>query len=131
MSLVVDAECLGCGACEPVCPQGAISQSEGYLVVYEIDPLACNDCMECIEVCAVDALVEDPDFAVCLGRGCPLSSKRLSGFDCSQGRQRCGDCGAMLWRSPVDSDWACPRCDMGKKVICPKVRTTQAVQEPV
>ncbi|MGO9029160.1 MAG: indolepyruvate ferredoxin oxidoreductase subunit alpha [Acidimicrobiales bacterium] len=127
MSLQVDEdECLGCGACESACPTGAISQTTGFPVVYVIDPLLCNDCMQCTEICPVDGLVGDDAWAVCHGRGCPLSSKRYAGWECSEGRRRCEACGSMLWRAP-GGEWACTACQAdaaggGRRASCPKVR---------
>lgn len=119
---MVTPECLGCGACEIVCPTAAISQSDDFRVAYRVDPLLCNDCLECVSVCPVDALVPDDRFAVCHGRGCPLTSTRLHSWTCSEGIHRCPSCGTMMWRRPDDADSACPRCDWRMKVICPKVR---------
>jgi NAD-dependent dihydropyrimidine dehydrogenase PreA subunit len=127
MSLRVDeAECLGCGACEFACPAGAISQSAGFPVAYVVDPLRCNDCDQCLDVCPVDGLVPDPSWAVCHGRGCPLSSKRYADWECSEGRERCPDCGSMLWRAP-GGPWACSTCrTVGDGTVrgatCPKIR---------
>ncbi len=127
MSLRVDeAECLGCGACEFACATGAISQSAGFPVAYVVDPLLCNDCDRCLDVCPVDGLVPDEGWAVCHGRGCPLSSKRYADWECSEGRERCRACGSMLWRAPGGS-WECRTCrTVGDGTVrgatCPKVR---------
>ena len=76
MALKILDGCIGCGACESACGQRAISQSESFAVMYVIDPLLCNDCVDCVTVCPVDAIVADLEWAVCFGRGCPLGSSR-------------------------------------------------------
>jgi len=64
MTNEITEECINCGACEPECPNEAIS--EGY-PVYVIDPDKCTKCVgayaspRCVEVCPVDACVSDPD----------------------------------------------------------------------
>lgn len=120
--MVLAEECFGCGVCEAVCPLGAITQASGFPVVYSVDPLACNDCNECHPLCPVSALVPDPAFATCHGRGCPLSAARYEGWDCSEGQARCEHCGGMLWRAPDSQRWACRTCDGAGKATCPKVR---------
>jgi ferredoxin len=45
-------ECIACGACEPECPEEAISEGDG---VYVIDESLCKDCGACEEVCPVGA----------------------------------------------------------------------------
>ncbi len=54
MAYRITEECISCGACEPECPEGAISEGEN---IYEIDPEKCSDCGNCAEVCPVDACV--------------------------------------------------------------------------
>lgn len=61
---MINEECINCGACEPECPNQAISEGEEY---YEIDPERCTECVghfdesQCVAVCPVDACVPDPD----------------------------------------------------------------------
>ena len=54
MTVVVTAECRGCGACLLTCPLGAIQPGiTGSLVVLDD---RCNECGECVEVCPADAI---------------------------------------------------------------------------
>ncbi len=46
------SRCLGCGACQAVCPTGAISMVEGKAV---IDRAKCTVCGECARVCGASA----------------------------------------------------------------------------
>jgi ferredoxin len=51
---VIDAEtCISCGACEPVCPEEAISEEQD---TYVIDPEKCTDCATCVPECPVDCI---------------------------------------------------------------------------
>ena len=65
MATVITSECINCGACEPECPNGAISQGEE---IYEIDPALCTECVghfdtpQCVEVCPVDCIPTNPDY---------------------------------------------------------------------
>jgi ferredoxin len=45
-------ECIACGACEPECAQGAISEINGS---YIIDSSKCEECGSCVDVCPVGA----------------------------------------------------------------------------
>jgi ferredoxin len=56
MITVSQADCLGCGECVEVCPQGAIRLAAGHI---EIDQTRCNDCGLCIDACPNGALKHD------------------------------------------------------------------------
>jgi Fe-S-cluster-containing hydrogenase component 2 len=64
MATMITSDCINCGACEPECPNNAISQSEQ---IYVIDPLLCTECVgfhdyeACAAVCPVDCCVTDPN----------------------------------------------------------------------
>jgi ferredoxin len=64
MALKITEECISCGACEPECPNEAISEGEE---IYVIDSNKCTECVgshessRCVEVCPVDACVPDED----------------------------------------------------------------------
>ena len=63
MALLINEECINCAACEPECPNDAITMGDE---IYEIDPERCTECVghfdesQCIAVCPVDACVPDP-----------------------------------------------------------------------
>ena len=58
MAMVIKDDCINCGACEPECPNEAISQGD---TIYVIDTAKCTECggthasPKCVEVCPVDA----------------------------------------------------------------------------
>jgi len=64
MAFVITEECINCGACEPECPNQAITAGEER---YGIDPEKCTECVghfeesQCAAVCPVDACVADAD----------------------------------------------------------------------
>ncbi|MDD8030942.1 MAG: YfhL family 4Fe-4S dicluster ferredoxin [Acidobacteriota bacterium] len=64
MAYKITEECINCGACEPECPNQAISPGD---VVYVIDPAKCTECVgffdepQCAAVCPVNACIPDPD----------------------------------------------------------------------
>ena len=64
MAFKITEDCISCGACEPECPNNAISEGE---TIYVIDPDKCTECVgaydssRCADVCPVDACVADPE----------------------------------------------------------------------
>ena len=55
MARQITDECINCGACEPECPNEAISEGDD---VYVIDAEKCDECAErdepaCVAVCPV------------------------------------------------------------------------------
>jgi ferredoxin len=63
MAYKITEECISCGACEPECPNQAITQGDP---IYIIDANKCSECVgaggssKCAAVCPVDACVSDP-----------------------------------------------------------------------
>ncbi|WP_413205113.1 YfhL family 4Fe-4S dicluster ferredoxin [Rhodospirillum sp. A1_3_36] len=59
MALTITDDCINCAACEPECPNDAISQ-DGLLFV--IDPDKCTECVgffkepQCVPVCPVECI---------------------------------------------------------------------------
>lgn len=64
MSYKITADCNNCGACEPECPNTAITQGAE---IFEINPETCTECVgfhgepQCAAVCPVEACIPDPD----------------------------------------------------------------------
>jgi len=64
MAYMITEECINCGACEPECPNQAISAGDE---IYIIDPEKCTECVghfdtsQCAAVCPVDSCIPDPD----------------------------------------------------------------------
>ncbi len=64
MAYKITDECISCGACEPECPNQAITEGE---TIFVIDPDKCTECVgsyessRCAEICPVDACVLDPN----------------------------------------------------------------------
>ncbi len=62
MATMITSECINCGACEPECPNDAISEGDE---IYVIDPMLCTECVgfhdyeACAAVCPVDCCVTD------------------------------------------------------------------------
>ena len=62
MAFKISDECISCGACEPECPNQAISEGE---TTYVINPDKCTECVgsyassRCAEICPVDACAAD------------------------------------------------------------------------
>ncbi|MFC2007068.1 YfhL family 4Fe-4S dicluster ferredoxin [Chloroflexota bacterium] len=66
MAFKITDDCISCGACEPECPNEAISEGE---TIYIIDPDKCTECVgvyetsRCADVCPVDSCVADTERA--------------------------------------------------------------------
>ena len=64
MATHITEECINCGACEPECPNEAISEGDE---VYVIDPALCTECVgfhdyeACQAVCPVECCLPDPE----------------------------------------------------------------------
>jgi NAD-dependent dihydropyrimidine dehydrogenase PreA subunit len=64
MATMIASECINCGACEPECPNNAISQGDP---IFVIDPKLCTECVgfhdyeACAAVCPVDVCITDPN----------------------------------------------------------------------
>ena len=64
MATHITEECINCAACEPECPNDAISEGES---IYVIDPKLCSECVgffdheACQTVCPVECCVPDPN----------------------------------------------------------------------
>jgi ferredoxin len=64
MATKISDECINCGACEPECPNAAISEGDD---IYVIDPERCTECVghfdeeQCAAVCPVDCCAPDPN----------------------------------------------------------------------
>jgi ferredoxin len=62
MAYKITEDCISCGACEPECPNQAISEGD---TIYIINPDRCTECVgsyqssRCSEVCPVDAPKQD------------------------------------------------------------------------
>ena len=64
MATHITEECINCGACEPECPNEAISEGDE---IYVIDPDLCTECVgfhdyeACQAVCPVECCLPDPE----------------------------------------------------------------------
>lgn len=63
MAVCITEMCINCGACEPECPNEAISEGKE---IYVVDPRLCTECVgfhdyeACQAVCPVECCVPDP-----------------------------------------------------------------------
>jgi ferredoxin len=64
MATRITQDCINCGACEPECPNEAISEGDD---IYVIDPELCTECVgfheqeACQAVCPVECCIPDAD----------------------------------------------------------------------
>lgn len=65
MAYMITEDCINCGACDPECPNDALSEGNP---VYVIDPNLCTECVgyydepQCISICPVDCIIPNPKF---------------------------------------------------------------------
>jgi ferredoxin len=63
MATYITSDCINCGACEPECPNQAISEGDD---IYVIDAALCTECVgfydheACQAVCPVECCLPDP-----------------------------------------------------------------------
>ncbi len=63
MATMITEECINCGACEPECPNDAISEGGD---IYKIDSTLCTECVvfhgseACQAVCPVECCIPNP-----------------------------------------------------------------------
>jgi ferredoxin len=63
MATHITSDCINCGACEPECPNQAISEGDE---IYVINPELCTECVgfydheACQAVCPVECCLPDP-----------------------------------------------------------------------
>ncbi|HEY8231638.1 MAG TPA: YfhL family 4Fe-4S dicluster ferredoxin [Vicinamibacteria bacterium] len=64
MAMKILAECINCAACEPECPNQAISRDEA-IDLFVVDAARCTECVgaydspRCVAVCPVDCIVAE------------------------------------------------------------------------
>jgi ferredoxin len=64
MATYITEDCINCGACEPECPNEAISEGDE---IYLIDPELCTECVgfydheACQAVCPVECCLPNPE----------------------------------------------------------------------
>ena len=67
MATIITDTCIDCGACEPECPNGAISPGPEGSGIYVIEPELCTECVgfffeeQCQAVCPVECCLPDPE----------------------------------------------------------------------
>ena len=60
MALEINELCVNCWACEPLCPNKAISAASPH---FEIDPMKCTECIgdheaaQCAEICPIEGAI--------------------------------------------------------------------------
>ncbi|MGZ8387936.1 MAG: YfhL family 4Fe-4S dicluster ferredoxin [Rhodoplanes sp.] len=65
MALLINEDCTACDACEPVCPNQAITAGNP---IYVIDPEKCTECVgaedepQCKLVCPAECIVQNPNY---------------------------------------------------------------------
>ena len=56
LAYINDSQCIGCGACVPVCRYDAVFPDAENNFIYWIDPIACDGCAACVYACPQNAI---------------------------------------------------------------------------
>ncbi len=59
-SYIISSDCLNCGVCEFMCPEGAIVQAPNQFIV---DKRLCTGCGKCVPYCLIRAITTRDRFA--------------------------------------------------------------------
>jgi ferredoxin len=60
MAYIISTDCMDCGVCEYMCPEGAIFEAKRQFVIRKG---VCNDCGDCVPYCPARAIVPADGFA--------------------------------------------------------------------
>ncbi len=60
MAYIISSDCMDCGVCEFMCPEGAIFEAKRQFVIRKD---LCNDCGICVPYCPARAIVHRDAFA--------------------------------------------------------------------
>jgi len=56
MAHKISDDCVSCGTCADLCPEGAVTEGKGK---YEVNSVKCKDCGECEDTCRESAIRGD------------------------------------------------------------------------
>jgi len=59
MAYIISTDCMDCGVCEYMCPEGAIFEAKRQFVIKKDK---CDDCGVCVPYCPARAIVHQDDF---------------------------------------------------------------------
>lgn len=59
MAYIISTDCMDCGVCEFMCPEGAIFEAKRQFVIRKD---LCNDCAACVPYCPARAIVHREEF---------------------------------------------------------------------
>ncbi|MEI6614160.1 MAG: 4Fe-4S dicluster domain-containing protein, partial [Chrysiogenales bacterium] len=120
-TLIIDANCTGCGACLAACSFGAIILPEKS--IFTVRPEACTGCGRCLTVCPEQALIAaNPGYSVisadCNGCGhcieaCPEKALTLDPavYSITSQCSKCGLCVAACPRGAISKQQGAFRID--------------------